>query len=165
MTSTLNTRPPIWNGRVAEFAGRQIRKLTRSATANRRWRWPGLVVLGVACTICAAASAEPTEPVGWRGDGSGRYPLADPVTSWSSDQNILWKTEVGKGNSTPVVVGSRVFLTSEPDVLICVDAESGRELWRRAHRPAVPLGGPRLGVTPSRRARAGGGRTAALMVF
>ncbi len=93
-----------------------------------------LVVLAIACTICAAASAAPPETIGWRGGVSGQYPLADPVTSWSADQNILWKTEVGKGNSTPIVVGSRVFLTSEPDVLICVDAQSGRELWRRAHR-------------------------------
>lgn len=134
MKSTLNTRPPIWNGRVAEFVRRQIRTLTRPATANQKCRWHRLVGLGLACTICAAASAEPTELVGWRGDGSSRYPLADPVTSWSADRNILWKTAVGKGNSTPIVVGSRVFLTSEPDVLICVDAESGRELWRRVHR-------------------------------
>ncbi len=128
MTFTLNMRPPISNGRVAEFARRQIRNFTRPA------RWPGFVVLGVVCAICATASAEPTVPVGWRGAGSGQYPSADPVTSWSADKNILWKTAVGKGNSTPVVVGSRVFLTSEPDVLIGVDAESGRELWRRVHR-------------------------------
>src|SRR6185369_12786636 len=102
---------------------------THPAAGNRRRRWPGLAVLGVACAICATATAEPTEPVGWRGTGSGQYPLADPVTSWSADQNVLWKTEVGKGNSTPVVVGSRVLLTSEPDVLICVDTEPGRELW------------------------------------
>src|SRR6187455_227248 len=102
-------------------------------TSTLKMRAP-VFVLGVVCAICATATAEPTETVGWRGNGSGQYPLADPVTSWSADQNVLWKTEVGKGNSTPIVVGSRVFLTSEPDVLICVDAESGRELWRRAHR-------------------------------
>jgi outer membrane protein assembly factor BamB len=93
-----------------------------------------LAVFAIACAICPTATAEPTEPVGWRGDGSGQYPSADPVTSWSADQNVLWKTEVGKGNSSPILVGSRVFLTSEPNVLICVDAQSGRELWRRVHR-------------------------------
>src|SRR5262245_27788186 len=97
---------------------------------KQRCRWPALVALA----ICATATAEPAAPVGWRGDGSGQYPQADPVAKWSADRNILWKTEVGKGNSTPIVVGNRVLLTSEPDVLICVDAESGRELWRRVHR-------------------------------
>ncbi len=144
MAITSNMRPTISNGRVADSGRRQIRNHTCPATANRRCRWRGLGVLGVACAICAllsvriwasaTATTEPTESVGWRGAGSGQYPMADPVTSWSADQNILWKTEVGKGNSTPIVVGSRVFLTSEPDVLICVDTESGRELWRRAHR-------------------------------
>lgn len=112
-----------------------------TSTANRSCRWPGLAVLAVTCALCAGffcrgaeATAEPIETVGWRGAGSGQYPSADPVTSWSAEQNILWKTDVGKGNSSPIVVGTRVFLTSEPDVLICVDAESGRELWRRAHR-------------------------------
>src|SRR5689334_10242522 len=129
MTSTLKMRPSKSNGRVAGFVSRLIRNLTHPAIAK-----PVCVVLVVACVICATATAEPSEPVGWRGAGSGQYPLADPVTSWSADRNIRWKTAVGKGNSTPIVVGSRVFLTSEPDVLICVDAESGRELWRRVHR-------------------------------
>lgn len=97
-------------------------------------RWHRLVAIVVACATWAIANAEAAETVGWRGNGSGQYPLADPVTSWSTDENVLWKTEVGKGSSTPIVVGSRVFLTSEPDLLICVDAESGRELWHRAHR-------------------------------
>src|SRR6478736_5995605 len=98
MTSTLNLRPSISIGRI-----------TLPAASNRRRQWSGLAVLGVACVICATATAEPPELVGWRGAGSGQYRLADPVTSWSADQNVLWKTEVGKGNSTPVVVGSRVF--------------------------------------------------------
>jgi outer membrane protein assembly factor BamB len=29
-----------------------------------------------------------------------------------------------------------VFITSEPDVLVCLDAETGRELWRKAHKLA-----------------------------
>lgn len=150
MTRTLKMRPSKSNGRVAGSVSRLIRNLTHPALAK-----PGFVVLVVACVICpgvfcrgpgffcrgaddfccgAGATAELSEPVGWRGAGSGQYPLADPVTSWSADRNIRWKTAVGKGNSSPIVVGSRVFLTSEPNVLICVDAESGRELWRRAHR-------------------------------
>jgi outer membrane protein assembly factor BamB len=73
-------------------------------------------------------------PVGFRGDGSGQYPSADPVTKWSARENVLWKTEVGAGSSSPIVVGRRVFVTSEPDLLICLDAETGKELWRKAHK-------------------------------
>jgi outer membrane protein assembly factor BamB len=73
-------------------------------------------------------------PVGWRGDGSGRYPSADPVTRWSAKENVLWRTEVGAGHSSPIVVGDRVLITAEPDLLVCLDAATGKELWRKAHK-------------------------------
>jgi outer membrane protein assembly factor BamB len=72
-------------------------------------------------------------PVGWRGDGSGCYAAATPPTTWSATGNVLWKTEVGTGSSSPVMVGPRVFVTAEPDVLVCLDAAGGQELWRKAH--------------------------------
>jgi outer membrane protein assembly factor BamB len=72
-------------------------------------------------------------PVGWRGDGSGHFPSASPVAKWSAKENVLWQTEVGAGQSSPIVVGQRVLLTSEPDLLICLDTETGKELWRRSH--------------------------------
>lgn len=83
-----------------------------------------------------AAAFRPSveRPVGWRGDGSGQYPSADPVSRWSEKENVIWKTEVGAGQSSPVVVGPRVFITAEPDCLICLDAATGKELWRKAHK-------------------------------
>ena len=82
----------------------------------------------------AAFRPSAERPVGWRGDGSGQYPSADPVSRWSQDENVLWKTEVGAGQSSPVVVGPRVFITAEPDLLISLDAATGKELWRKAHK-------------------------------
>lgn len=97
--------------------------------------------------LAADQTAQPTEspgsaalrpsaerPVGWRGDGGGQYPAADPVTRWSQKENVLWKTEVGAGASSPIVVGPRVFITAEPDWLVCLDAETGKELWRKVHK-------------------------------
>jgi outer membrane protein assembly factor BamB len=46
----------------------------------------------------------------------------------------LWQTEVGAACSSPVVVGPRVLITAEPDLLVCLDAATGKELWRKAHR-------------------------------
>jgi outer membrane protein assembly factor BamB len=75
-------------------------------------------------------------PVGWRGDGSGQYPAAKPVGQWSAKKNVLWKADVGAGTSSPILVGSRLFVTAEPDLLICVNADTGKELWRKAHKLA-----------------------------
>jgi outer membrane protein assembly factor BamB len=50
----------------------------------------------------------------WRGpDGLGISPEAGFVREWSPTTNVLWKTEIpGRGLSSPVVWGNRVFLTT-----------------------------------------------------
>ena len=86
---------------------------------------------------------------------------------WSTNENVAWKIEVpGRGWSSPVVWGGRVFVTtvvSEAEMespkkglyfggerselsqathhwlVLCFDLGSGRELWRReAHRGTAP---------------------------
>ena len=91
--------------------------------------WLALVTI----TLCGAASVPGADRVGWRGDGSGCYPSAVPVTRWSATEHVLWKSEIGTGHSSPVVVGRRVLITAEPDLLLCLDAETGQPLWRKTH--------------------------------
>ena len=62
-------------------------------------------------------------------DLSERYPV-----EFSPTRNVAWKTSVPWGQSSPVVMGTRLFGTaSEGDRLItfCLDTRTGRELWRR----------------------------------
>jgi len=122
---------------------------------------PLMLAFLVAIPMPRAEPADAVDPgpsqhhaIGWRGDGSGQYPSANPVTRWKPEENVLWKTEVGAGHSSPIVVGGRVLVTSEPDVLVCLDAETGRELWRKAHRLAdvstegIRVNGPSNGIRP-----------------
>jgi outer membrane protein assembly factor BamB len=78
----------------------------------------------------------PEHPVGWLGDFSGRYSGAhDFPLEWDSatGKNILWKTALPNwGHSSPIVVGKKVFLTCEDDLTVCLDAETGSILWRKA---------------------------------
>jgi outer membrane protein assembly factor BamB len=81
----------------------------------------------------------PDHPIGWRGDGSGRYPGATPPTSWSSkrggeSKNIIWTATLPNvGVSMPIIVGDRIFLTTEPCDLVCLDKKSGSVLWIRSN--------------------------------
>ncbi len=86
--------------------------------------------------MLGAADFKPSaeHPVGWRGDGSGRYLAASPATQWSGKKNILWSADIGRGQSSAVVADQRVFITAEPNVLICLDAATGKELWRQTHK-------------------------------
>jgi outer membrane protein assembly factor BamB len=93
-----------------------------------------------AATLPALADNWPA----WRGPtGQGFCTEKDLPLKWSPTENIRWKTPLpGKGNSTPIVWGSRIFVTQALDVdmkkklaprraLICFDRKDGKELWRR----------------------------------
>jgi outer membrane protein assembly factor BamB len=72
------------------------------------------VLLLSALALPGASSGDDDWP-GWRGPtASGISPLKDVPTSWSADRNIAWKTPVeGRGHSSPVVWGDRIFLTTD----------------------------------------------------
>ena len=50
----------------------------------------------------------------WRGPlGTGVAPAAHPPVTWSEDSNVLWKIAIpGRGMSTPVMWGNRLYLTT-----------------------------------------------------
>jgi outer membrane protein assembly factor BamB len=84
----------------------------------------------------------PERAVGWRGDGSGRYPGATPPTSWERATNgngyatkgIAWMAPLPNSSAaTPIIVGDKIFLTSEVADLVCLDKQSGRILWIRSN--------------------------------
>jgi outer membrane protein assembly factor BamB len=89
-----------------------------------------LVTVAVALTL-SAASAPADEVVGWRTDGTGRYPDASPPVTWSDSDNVVWSCPLpSRGNATPVFVGGRLFVTAEPFKLICVNASDGKIAWQ-----------------------------------
>jgi len=56
-------------------------------------------------------------------------------TEFGPQKNVIWKTDVPVGNSSPILVGDRIFLTAaEGDDLItmCVSAATGKVQWRRS---------------------------------
>jgi outer membrane protein assembly factor BamB len=72
-------------------------------------------------------------PIGWRTDGSGSYPNAQPPLEWSPTKNVVWSTPMpGYGVSHPVILGQRLFVCSEPATLLCLDKGSGKVLWQKS---------------------------------
>jgi outer membrane protein assembly factor BamB len=65
--------------------------------------------------------------------GSGVSPDKNLPSEIDRTKNVLWSIKVPQGNSSPIVVNNRIFLTAhEGDELIvsCIDA-NGKELWRK----------------------------------
>src|SRR4051812_9107040 len=75
----------------------------------------------------------------WR--GPARNGLSPETSGWNEKawppQKPAWSRGVGAGASSPLVVGDRVFVMGwrgEQDVVSCLDATSGRELWKAAYK-------------------------------
>jgi len=73
-------------------------------------------------------------------EGSGLCPSCGPMpTEFGPQKNVLWRTELPPGKSSPVLVGDRIFLTaSDGDDLItmCLSRITGQIQWRRSVRAA-----------------------------
>jgi len=75
----------------------------------------------------------------WRGPrATGAAPAANPPWIWSETKNVRWKVAIpGKGLSTPVIWGEKIFLTTaipaglRPDPETATRAEADLPEWRR----------------------------------
>src|SRR5690242_8427934 len=90
-----------------------------------------------ALALLAASQATGEWPQFRGPNGSGVGAAAGYPVEFSPSKNVVWKSAVPYGQSSPIVAGDRVYLTaSDGDKLltICLDARHGRELWRRELR-------------------------------
>jgi len=101
------------------------------------------VSLGALLLTCGLAAAE--EWPQWRGPrGDGTSLEKGFALKWSATENIAWKTELpGRGYSSPVIWGDRVFLTScleeeAKHLTFCLDRRTGKIVWRQELSMAFP---------------------------
>ena len=73
----------------------------------------------------------------WRGPhANGIAKHADPPLEWSETKNVKWKVEIpGRGSSSPIVWGDRIYVTTAVPVGVTGDAQHAP---RGQVRPRVP---------------------------
>ncbi len=92
--------------------------------------------------LLCATSAHAEDWTMFRGpERNGISPAEHSPLRWGTEKNIKWKTSLPRpGNSSPVVVGDRVFVTcaqnSEGIVrsLYCFNRADGKQLWEKSVR-------------------------------
>jgi outer membrane protein assembly factor BamB len=130
--------------------------------------WLGLVLFSAIAV--ARARADDNWPMFRGPQGTGVVEGGDLPEKWSATENVEWKVDIpGRGWSSPIVWGNRIFLTTvvssgktpeakkglylkgeqhkAPDAehlwkVLCLDLDSGKLLWEQtAHqgKPATPL--------------------------
>jgi outer membrane protein assembly factor BamB len=77
---------------------------------------------------------------GFRGSGDSHSSARNLPLQWSDKQSIAWSVNLpGYGQSSPVVWGDKVFLTStqgdnkEKLLVTCYDFRHGKQLWQSQH--------------------------------
>ncbi|HWG42630.1 MAG TPA: PQQ-binding-like beta-propeller repeat protein [Gemmataceae bacterium] len=73
--------------------------------------------------------------------GQGLVTNGELPTTWGKDKNVVWKQTIpGKGWSSPVIVGGRVYLTTSATrkesgdqhlEALCLDAANGKIVWEK----------------------------------
>jgi outer membrane protein assembly factor BamB len=92
----------------------------------------------------------------WRGPDDDGMARGDAPLRWSDNDHIAWKAAVpGRGHSSPVVWGNRIFLTTAVPaddsaasagrglgahrfMVLCYDRKTGKLLWEQVARVATP---------------------------
>ena len=138
-----------------------IRKIVQWVTLCA---WLAILVAGAGPTSLSAS--ESMHWPQWRGpNANGVVDGGKPPLTWGATENLAWVTQLpGKGASTPIIVGKRLFVVSaeetavvvvppimkhaeartEPPLryyrfwLLALDRESGEELWRKKIVEAAP---------------------------
>lgn len=95
-----------------------------------------LLMAWTVTTLAQVTWATDDWPV-WRGptkDGIAA-PGQQPPVQWDDRTNVLWKSKLpGRGHSSPIIVGPRIFLTTSQESkgtqsVLCLSRESGELLW------------------------------------
>jgi outer membrane protein assembly factor BamB len=63
------------------------------------------------------------------------------VPAWTGQLKELWRQPVGEGNSSPVVVGGRLYVHAkvkgkDSEEVIAFESDSGKEIWRKTYERA-----------------------------
>jgi outer membrane protein assembly factor BamB len=99
-----------------------------------------IILLSLALALLASAwaafkpldtkAAPPSNWSQWRGpEGTGVSTETNVPTTWSADKNIKWKTPLpGRGNSSPIIWGDKIFLTTDLEGEVVEGAKAVKHL-------------------------------------
>src|SRR5216684_1352303 len=104
--------------------------------------------------VAAMAAGEADWPY-WRGPNADGMARGDAPLHWSDKEHVAWKAPVpGRGFSSPVLWGDRIFLTTAvptgnaagaggglPEhkfLVLCYDRKTGKPLWEKVAKVATP---------------------------
>ena len=91
--------------------------------------------LTVILALAVLAAEPPSEWARFRGpNGSGVAETGALPAEFGPSRNVVWKTDLPPGYSSPIVFGNRIYLTGLRDqqlLSLAIDRGTGKVLWER----------------------------------
>jgi len=89
-----------------------------------------LLIMALYCSLAATAADEESNWPQWRGPGGrGISTEKNLPTEWGETKNIQWKTQLpGRGHSSPIIWGRKIFLTTSIEGPIVPGAKAARHI-------------------------------------
>jgi outer membrane protein assembly factor BamB len=82
----------------------------------------------------------------WRGvNRDGKVTGFAAPQTWPQQLSQTWKITVGFGDATPALVNNKLYVFTRQgndEILQCIDASSGKQLWQSAAYPTIDVTGP-----------------------
>ncbi len=95
--------------------------------------------------LTISCSNSSNEKAGWRGpDRDGVVSDFNAPAEWPAELKQVWKQNVGLCDASPVLANNRLYMhvkQGEEEVTLCLDAETGKVIWRTANNTAPEVTG------------------------
>jgi len=102
-------------------------------------------IVGSVVLLCAAPIFAQDWPQ-WRGaNRDGKVTGFTAPQTWPKALTEKWRTKVGPGDSTPALVGDKLYVFARQggdEVTLCLGARDGKELWRDKYAAQAVTGAP-----------------------
>ena len=103
-----------------------------------------LAAFAITANIAASPAASAGDWPQWRGPNRDGHASDFKVpATWPTELTKKWKVAVGEGDSTPALVGEKLFVFSRgggAEVTRCLETSTGKELWQEKHDALAPTG-------------------------
>jgi len=91
----------------------------------------GILILGIPAISLSQNSSQ------WRGENrDGKVTGFNAPQKWPAELKQSWKLDVGFGDASPALVGDKLYVftrQADNEILRCLDAKSGKELWKDSY--------------------------------
>lgn len=105
-----------------------------------------MLVVAVVAVVLTASVVQGQDWPQWRGPNRAAKATGfNAPAQWPEQLNQKWKVTVGSGDSTPALVGDRLYVftrVGNDETIRCLNADTGEEIWQDKYEAKAVTGPP-----------------------